>query len=115
MRRRRGTARGTRPSALPLRRRGVASADDLDGAVPLLLQLLRPVGSEERLLIDHRPLLLRVEIVRIAQQQGQGAELLREREDLRFLRQRQERDRREALLFLWNVGGRRGEMAGGKD
>src|SRR6185436_5341533 len=98
-----------------LRRRGVAPADDLDGPVPLLLQLLGPIGGEQRLLIDDRPLLLRVEVVRIAQQQREGAELLREGEDFRFLRERQERDRRKALLFLRNMGGRRREVAGGND
>src|SRR6266852_874544 len=78
-------------------------ADDLDGPVPLLLQLACALAGEELPLVDHRPLLLRVEVFRIAQEQRQGAGLLRQGEDLRLLRQHQERHAGVAPVLVRHV------------
>src|SRR6266566_1211636 len=81
--------------------------DDLDGPVPLLLQLAGAVRGEERPLVDDAALLLRIEVVGIAQQQRERPQILRQREHLRLLGQREERHRGEALLLLRRDGGAR--------
>src|SRR5436190_5942238 len=108
--------RSRRPRSRPPRRdRPLAvPADDLDGPVALLLQLAGAVSGEEHPLVDDAALLLRVEIVGIAQEQRERPELLRQREHLRLLREGEHRHRREALLLLRHGGRSGGEPPGGE-
>src|SRR6267142_446552 len=109
----------TTPAAIsgPPRRGGAlvpVAADDLDRPVPLLLQLAGTVAREERPLVDDAALLLRIQVVGIAQQQGERAQVLRQREHLGFLGQGEQRHRRESTLLLRHGRGARGDPAGGE-